>query len=218
VEMFNQLDEHSRNVCLSDGGHIENLGLYELLKRGCRLIVVVDAEADPNMSFGSLLKLERYARIDLGTRIILPFEEIARITKTVDDAIENGKRVRRRGPHCAIGRIFYKDSAEGIILYFKSSMTGDEKDYILDYKRRYKAFPHERTEDQFFTEEQFEVYRALGFHMLCGFFDRSDKFAFLRAGPGAFRNAEDAFSEVITRLGSDRAIEGAGENVDSPRP
>ena len=60
-----ELDETSRNVYLSDGGHIENLGIYELLKRGCELIVVVDAEADPSMSFGSLIELERYARIDL---------------------------------------------------------------------------------------------------------------------------------------------------------
>jgi hypothetical protein len=59
LEMLNQLDEKSRYVYLSDGGHIENLGVYELLKRGCQTIVVIDAEADPTMSFGSLLKLER---------------------------------------------------------------------------------------------------------------------------------------------------------------
>ena len=45
--------------------------------RGCQLIVVIDAEADPEMSFSSLLKAERYARIDLGVRIVLPWEKIA---------------------------------------------------------------------------------------------------------------------------------------------
>ena len=40
-------------------------------------------------------------------------------------------------------------------------LSGDESDYILDYKRRNRDFPHETTSDQFFDEEQLEVYRAL---------------------------------------------------------
>jgi hypothetical protein len=54
-------------------------------------------------------------------------------------------------------------------VYIKSSLTGDENDYIRDYARRNDTFPHETTGDQFFSEEQFEVYRALGFHMSHGF-------------------------------------------------
>jgi hypothetical protein len=200
LEMLNQLDETSRNVYLSDGGHIENLGVYELLKRGCQLIVVVDAEADPSMSFGSLMKLERYARIDFGVRIMLPFEQIARITKIVSRGMERGYQMRSKGPHCAVGRILYENGVEGIIVYFKSSLTGDEEDYIIDYKKRYKAFPHETTSDQFFSEEQFEVYRALGFHMLSGFFDGTDEFSFLSIGPGAFADRAAAFSAVMALL------------------
>ena len=78
----------------------------------------------------------------------------------------SGTVVSSPGPHCAIGRVLYADGAQGLLLYFKSSVTGDEKDYILDYKRRNPTFPHETTADQFFTEEQFEAYRALGFHIL----------------------------------------------------
>jgi hypothetical protein len=204
VEMLNMLNEKSRNVYLTDGGHIENLGIYELLKRGCHLIVVIDAEADPDMTFRSLMKLERFARIDFGARISLPFEEIVQATRSVNDAVEGSVHERRRGPHCAIGRIFYQDGGEGIILYFKSSLSGDEKDYILDYKKRYPSFPHELTEDQFFTEEQFEVYRALGFHMVSGFFDSSDWFSFLSTGPGAFADSSAAFDEVIEKLGGSR--------------
>jgi hypothetical protein len=200
LEMFNQLDETSRNVYLSDGGHIENLGIYELLKRGCQLIVVVDAEADPSMSFGSLMKPERYARIDFGVRIILPCEEIAQKTKSVSDTMEHGTQMCCSGPHCSVGRIFYENGAEGIILYFKSSLTGDEKDYILDYKKRYAAFPHETTGDQFFSEEQFEVYRALGFHMVDRFFDGTDKFSFLSNGRGAFTSQAVAFAAVMAML------------------
>jgi hypothetical protein len=54
----------------------------------------------------------------------------------------------------------------GTLLYVKSSLSGDENAYIAAYKRKNPAFPHETTGDQFFTEEQFEVYRALGEHIL----------------------------------------------------
>jgi hypothetical protein len=199
LEMLNQLDEKSSQVYLSDGGHIENLGVYELLKRGCQLIVVIDAEADPAMSFGSLLKLERYARIDLGVRISLPWEAITQVTQDVAAELANGFPARRSGPHCAVGRIDYENGAQGIMIYFKSSLTGDEKDYILDYKRRSAAFPHETTGDQFFTEEQFEAYRALGFHMVDGFFGGNDTFSFL-TGPGGFQTAADAKVAVDTLL------------------
>ncbi len=199
-EMLNHIDEKNRNVYLSDGGHIENLGVYELLKRGCELIIVVDAEADPSMSFGSLLKLERYARIDLGVRISLPWEEIARRTKSFSGGLESGNEVRSQGPHCAVGRILYENGAEGIIVYFKSSLTGDEKDYILDYKKRYPAFPHETTGDQFFSEEQFEVYRALGFHIVDGFFHGKDEFSFLSSGDYAFSDREAALAAVKALL------------------
>jgi hypothetical protein len=197
LEMLNQLDEKGRNVYLSDGGHIENLGVYELLKRGCGLILVVDAEADPSMSFPSLLTLERYARIDLGVRIQLPWEEIALMTKPVGSVIPSGAPVpATRGPHCAIGRIFYETGLEGIIVYFKSSLSGDEKDYVLDYKKRFPALPHETTADQFFTEEQFESYRALGFHMVDGFFG-ADELSYLPEELGGFRDRQSAVDAVM---------------------
>src|SRR5205807_7962349 len=67
--------------------------------------------------------------------------------------------------------------SEGVLVYVKASLTGDEKDYVLDYKRRNPAFPHETTGDQFFSEEQFEAYRALGFHIAYGFWAGDHNFA-----------------------------------------
>jgi hypothetical protein len=198
-EMLNQIDEKSRNVLLTDGGHIENLGIYELLKRGCQLVIVVDAEADPSMSFPALMTLERYARIDLGVRIVLPWEEVAAMTKSVDAHMPDDP-IRSNGPHCAIGRIFYQTGAEGIIVYFKSSLTGDEKDYVLDYKKRYPSFPHETTGDQFFSEEQFEVYRALGYHMADGVFGGAGGFSYLSSGPGSFDDREAAIAAISAML------------------
>ena len=62
-ELIADLREDSWNIYVTDGGHLENLGAYELLKRRCRVLVVVDAEADPKMTFGSFIELQRYARI-----------------------------------------------------------------------------------------------------------------------------------------------------------
>ena len=69
------------------------------------------------------------------------------------------------GPHAAIGTVDYDGGQKGWLLYIKSSLSGDENDYVRDYARRHADFPHESTGDQFFSEEQFEVYRALGFHI-----------------------------------------------------
>jgi hypothetical protein len=177
-EMFGLMREDAGRIYLTDGGHIENLGIYELLRRRCRLIIAVDAEADPDMSFGSLVALQRYARIDMGILINLPWAEIR------DGSLAASKEIAKsgglppqaapHGPHCSIGEIVYPGNRKGILIYVKSSITGDENDYIVDYKRRFPKFPHETTADQLFSEEQFEVYRALGFHAVSEMFSGED--------------------------------------------
>ena len=173
AEITGRLYEDSNVVYLTDGGHIENLGIYELLRRKCRLIVAVDGEGDPKMRFNSFVALQRYARIDLGIRIGLPWKDIAECScawmGVGSDARPGSGRAPTCGPHVAVGRIDYGGGETGNLVYLKASLSGDENDYIGDYARRYRAFPHESTGDQFFTEEQFEVYRALGFHAMHGF-------------------------------------------------
>jgi hypothetical protein len=82
-----------------------------------------------------------------------------------------------------VGRIDYGEKECGVLIYIKASMSGDENDLVRDYHRRYPAFPHETTLDQFFGEEQFEVYRCLGFHATRGFFTARDRAAMLKASP-----------------------------------
>ena len=139
---------------MSDGGHIENLATIELLRRRVKYIITGDGEADPNLRFGSLATLIRYARIDLGIHIDIDV-----------DRIRLGADRRSRG-HWAVGRIRYPgDSEPGYLLYLKSSFTGDEDEVVQEYRARKSAFPHESTADQFFDEGQFEAYRALGQHI-----------------------------------------------------
>jgi hypothetical protein len=169
----------SRFVFLTDGGHIENLGVYELLRRRCALIIAVDGEADPEMTGGSLVQLERFARIDLGTRIVMDWKPIGERSRAVSDEVKKMAVSRKPGPHVALGLIDYPGVGngpreKGVLVYIKSSMSGDENDYVLSYKATNSAFPHETTMDQLFTEEQFEAYRALGEHIAGRFLNGSD--------------------------------------------
>jgi hypothetical protein len=155
LELLGRADEARAFVNLSDGGHIENLGVIELLRRRCRLGVASDASADPLGTFGDLGNLIRKARIDLGVRI---------------EFGEGGLEALRRGyVHAVAGRILYpRDDGgdpmlEGTLVYVKSALTPSDPEDLHEYLRSHLSFPHETTADQFFDEAQFESYRELGY-------------------------------------------------------
>jgi len=158
-EMVGALDTHSAFVNLSDGGHIENLGIYELIRRRCRVIVAIDAEQDGAFSFVSLGDVIRFARIDRAVNIEIDVSDIR------PDAKGNSKL------HHAIGRIDYGRGEYGWLIYIKNSLTGREGESILKYRAVEKLFPHHSTGDQFFDEEQFEAYRELGYRMVVEAFE-----------------------------------------------
>jgi len=151
-ESLGLLDADGSYVNISDGGHIENLGVYPLLKRKCKFIVAVDGEADPDTTFQGLVTLMRYARIDMGIEITIDLDKL---------------RSNKRGlseEHWSLGEIAYANGEIGQLLYIKLSVTGDEPEYIRSYRSNHPEYPHQSTADQFFGEDQFEAYRALGEH------------------------------------------------------
>jgi hypothetical protein len=158
-EMFGLADESRPYINVSDGGHIENLGVYELLRRRCKYIVAIDGEQDATMTFQGLTTLLRLAYIDLGITI---------------DAGLDALRLAATGlshSHFAFCRIRYprdeRDGAEcyGYLLYLKLSLTGNEGEFLRRYRLDEPAFPHTSTANQFFSEAQFEAYRSLGEHV-----------------------------------------------------
>jgi hypothetical protein len=170
-------------VFLTDGGHIDNLGVYELLRRRCKLIIAIDGEADPDFDSGSLVQVERFARIDMNVIIKLNWEPIGIRTQAVTNEIKNGQLKEQPGPHVALGSISYPpltsggEREKGVLIYIKASLSGDESDYVVAYKKANPQFPHETTLDQLFSEEQFEAYRALGEHIARRFVDGRDDVA-----------------------------------------
>jgi hypothetical protein len=140
-------------VYLSDGGHFENLGLYEMARRRCELIVVSDAGADPKYEYEDLANAIQKIRVDLGATI----EFVAR------PPIHNKRDTA--GSHAAVLEIRYADGSKGLILYLKPAFSGREATLSPDvykYAGENSEFPHQSTSDQFFDESQFESYRRLG--------------------------------------------------------
>jgi len=151
-ELLNLGKETDRLLNLSDGGHHENLGVYQLLKRRCKVIIASDAGADPNYQFNDLGNLIRKARIDLGVLIDINLDDLRLNNDSADTK-----------SHAVTGTINYPDGTQGIFIYLKTSIIGDEPEDILAYRRKNTAFPDESTGDQFFDECQFESYRQLGY-------------------------------------------------------
>nr|SPS05806.1 putative Patatin [Candidatus Nitrotoga fabula] len=151
-ELFGGADDQSNYLMISDGGHFENLGVYELIRRRCSVIIVSDAENDPELKFESLGSLIRMCEVDFNVRITLNVDAIRKTEKSDPDS------------RCyAIGEIDYNDGLpHGVLIYLKTCMTGQEDTAVLQYWSSHPDFPHESTSDQFFGEDQFESYRRLG--------------------------------------------------------
>jgi hypothetical protein len=164
AEAFGRTNDRSAYVYLSDGGHFENLGLYEMVLRRCHYIVVVDASADPGHVLENLGNAIRKIRIDMGISISLDTYYIYRRP--------TGSSSRSRGLYCATGKILYADVDDGDpepgrLLYIKPSVYLEEEPQdIRNYALSKTAFPHEATTDQWFSESQFESYRMLGYHIM----------------------------------------------------
>jgi hypothetical protein len=165
-EALGLTDDESPYVYLSDGGHFDNLGLFEMVLRRRRLIVAVDAGADPDYQFEDVGNAVRKIRIDLGVPIEFPKMPIYK-RNAADGA---------SSCYCALGRIRYSridgaNAPDGVLICFKPVIRGGEPRDVLHYSDRNPLFPQESTADQFFGESQFESYRQLGEHAVqtvCG--------------------------------------------------
>ena len=166
--------EKAEFIELSDGGHFENLGLYELIRRRVRTIIVTDAGADPQFNFSDLSNAVEKARVDFGVDI-----DFYQSKKPISDLLPGSadELSLYRDKYClaksgyAIAKIKYPPRAGeqrqmiGYLYYIKSTLTGGLPEDIYGYKSHNPSFPDQSTSDQFFDERQFEAYRELGYHL-----------------------------------------------------
>lgn len=146
--IFNNLvgktNTRSDYVALSDEGHFDNIGLYELIRRKCASIVLCDAEQDGEFTCEGFANAITRGRIDFGADIRI---DILSITRR--------KEGRYSEAHFVMGDIYYAGVARpGKLLYIKSSIveTGLPVD-VMEYAKKNTTFPHQTTADQFFDEE-----------------------------------------------------------------
>jgi hypothetical protein len=151
AELFGQVNDAAAFVYLTDGGHFENMGLYELVRRHCMTIVICDAEQDGKLAFEGLGMAIRKCRIDFGAEIEL---DVSRLDLTGTPPVSPHRTVQ--------GTIRYPSGAVGHILYIKSAYTVGLPADLVNYHKQHQAFPYDTTLNQWFTESQFESYRRLG--------------------------------------------------------
>ena len=165
-ELLGRSRANAKNLHLSDGNHFENFGLYELIRRHVRYIIVSDCGADPEVAFDDLANVLRRVREDFGVELELDIRPLL--------PGEGGFAKQ----HAVVGTIHYNGPSnmdKGTILFFKPALTGDEPPDVLQYHTRNRLFPHESTGDQFYDGAQWESYRRLGHHagrMVVGFFEK----------------------------------------------
>lgn len=182
-ELLGRIGTDKKMVNISDGGHIENLAVFELLRRRCRLIVCVDAGEDPNFIFEDIENLTIRARNELGLAIRfregqnpediirpLPSHGYSRHRFAVADVFQLWDKVMVDGQEVIE---HYKNKKVGTLVYVKSAVTAPQgrpdiapDDYLkygtYKYKLYHPLFPHEPTSDQFFDPIQWESYFQLG--------------------------------------------------------
>jgi len=156
------LSEADQKIHLADGGHFENLGLYELLRRRCRYIIVSDAGADPTGTLADLGQAVQRARADLGADVEICGDRLY------------GERKDGLHEHIhLLGTVTYADGSHGEILYLKALLRTDLTADIYAYWRLNPDFPNQPTDNQFFGEMQFDSYRELGRQLMSGIIERS---------------------------------------------
>jgi hypothetical protein len=147
-EAFGLTNARSKYVYLSDGGHFENLALYEMIQRRCRTIVVLDGGCDEKFAYEDLGNALRKIRIDLDTHITFADAYIAPL--------------RDMAKRCAVAEILYPGGERGQLIYVKPMAVGNLPPDVASYAKANPAFPHQSTADQWFDESQTESYRMLG--------------------------------------------------------
>jgi hypothetical protein len=190
AETFGLTNDSNPFVYLSDGGHFENLGLYEMILRRCRFIVVSDGSQDPKFQFEDLGNAISKIRIDLGVpiqfhslpmrarpdllgkdydpspdRAAFPCFALARIRYSCVDGMPapgDGSPAAAAGGAQGTGGADPADLVDGWLLYLKPALSGTEPADVFHYAKIHPDFPHESTGNQLYSEAQFESYRALG--------------------------------------------------------
>lgn len=161
---FSKHRRDSKFLELTDGGHFENLGLYELVRRKLEIILIVDGEEDPSISLSSLVSATRRIEQDFGARLDFPSGEGGPERLVMyPSASGYPAGVKYAKAPFLVGKITYNNGAHGVLIYVKATLIREMDFTTAGYLANNPAFPHQTTVDQFFDPDQFDAYRFLGY-------------------------------------------------------
>lgn len=160
---------------LSDGGHFENMAMYELLRveRGVRLIVVCDCGCDPQYQFADLANLMRLVRIDFGIEIeidrkVTQNEFLGKVFGTPEQFAPACSDAHASSKCALLLNVYHNDLSlrahrpDARVVVIKPRLIPEVSADLRQYQASSCEFPQEPTADQFFDEAQWESYRKLG--------------------------------------------------------
>jgi hypothetical protein len=158
-EIFGTYDADDPYVYVSDGGHWENLGLVELVRRRCRFVFCIDASGDAPDSFATLEEARTMARMECGAEIDID-------TKPLRKPEEGGLPERA----VTIGVIRYHTCGEvgrdgcpiGLLFYGKAMLAKSAPINTLSFSLRDRIYPRYPTYDQFLARDEFDNLVRLG--------------------------------------------------------
>jgi hypothetical protein len=167
--------DDARLVQVTDGGHYENLGLVEALRRRCRLIICVDGGGDVPPLLSGVSDAMRLAQYELGVTITLDTDGPYAVDNVAPGSgtpfgeghALAGLNSRLTKGTVVAGRITYPRAAglanpDGLLIVAKAVLWQGCPEWLLTYAASSEAFPHDPTSDQWFNEGQFAAYTALG--------------------------------------------------------
>ncbi|HWC11173.1 MAG TPA: hypothetical protein VG455_08120, partial [Acidimicrobiales bacterium] len=168
-EVLGRYDPAAPLLYLTDGGHYENLGLVELLRRHCRVVACFDASGGP----GTLIEAMRLAYEELGVTITFPPGALDSVRSPAES------RGRATDPHAAmdtltartaaadviVGTVSYREPPNGVLVYGRAILTPETPDPVRFYAADHPRFPNDPTGDQWFDADQFDNYLMLGRHV-----------------------------------------------------
>lgn len=152
AEILGGMRLDGRWIYVTDGGHYENLGLVEALRRGATEIMVLDASGDPPNSWATFGEAIETARTDLGVEIGLNPSQV------MQPADPSGFAPTL----AASGPFRYPNGVEGTLYLCKLAMPEEVSWDVHAWGQAHPEFPHTSTAQQLYGDREFEAYRRLG--------------------------------------------------------
>jgi hypothetical protein len=169
-ELFGLNGVAAKYLYVTDGGHYENLGLVELLRRGCTDVYCLDASGvgGDGAEFKTLGDAIALARSELNVEIEFSDKAGEDPEELSPEKDEEGKVKAPAKRDVVTATIRYprrpngEPGATGTLVYVRNTMTDKAPWDVRAYHESDPRFPNNPTVDQLYTDQKFEAYRVLG--------------------------------------------------------